>query len=271
MSYVSIPCWRGRMGNRMFQYALGKIIAKEKNLPFFSPPLIGFNETLKDNPNIPHITSNCIRTSTFGDHYVNMDLIMSTDEPILVDSYVQQSVYFKDHREYLQQLFYVKNNIRVDDDELVVHVRETDVRMCNIYIREYIYHDIIDEIKPSKISIVTDDINCNLVKDLCNRGARIATLSNANNNGDGFNDYELYDYLYMLNSKHLLMTQSSYAWWASFLGDQENVYIPFDLSNPGTWKYKPERDNQNLVFDNDKYKIRIYKDGQNINKLSCIQ
>lgn len=240
-----------KTGNRMFQFAFGKLLSLEKGVTLHSQPIPGFANTY--NYSIPFSNDNgFITTMEFGAHKVDFNILKTTNKNIVVNSYLQKHQYYTQHQSLLKNLFSVPNSVNVDKNELVIHIRGTDYRAGNVHIRDHIYLDILQRISPSKASIVTDDINTDIVKTLCKNGATVITQSNETNKGDGLNAHEMYDYLYMLKSNMLLISQSTFSWWAAFLGDQEKVIVPFDKQNEGMWKLSPGEDDIDLIFESDK-------------------
>lgn len=246
-----------KTGNRLLQFAFGKILSLQKGVPLYCQPIPGFVNTY--NYNNPIQITNTLPTSNFGAQNVDMDILLTTDKDIIINSYLQKYHYYIEHITFLQQLFAVENNITVDKDELVIHIRGTDYRDGNVHIKDHIYLDILNKLSPTKASLVTDDINTDVVKQLCNNGVRLVTQNNETNKGNGLNSYEMFDYLYMLNSNMLLLSQSTFSWWAAFLGNQEKVFIPYDVNNEGMWKINPGIDDIDLIPTNNKFQKVIYE------------
>lgn len=247
-----------RTGNRLCQFAFGLILAKEKNVPFYCQPIPGFLGTYGYS-DTSQSTPEQIKTIQFGTHNTDYSLLIDTNNTIVINSYLQKYQYFINSISFLQQLFAVDNNITVDKDELVIHIRGTDYRGGNVHIKDHIYLDILDKLSPAKASLVTDDINTDIVRQLCSRGVKLVTQSNETNRGDGLNSHEMFDYLYMLNSNMLFISQSTFSWWAGFLGNQEKVIVPYDKCNNGMWKIVPAVDDIDLVPENNKFQKIIYE------------
>jgi hypothetical protein len=245
-----------RTGNRMLQFAFGKILSLQKNVPFYSLPIPGFKNTYGYD-NIPEYNET-LETKSFGAHFVDYDILLQTNKDILINSYLQKYIYYYEHINLLQELFKVSNDIKVDKDELVIHIRGTDYKDGNIHIKDQIYLDIIDKISPFKASVVTDDINNSVIQKLNDKGVNIVTQNNVTNKGNGLNSVEMHDYLYMLNSKLLLISQSTFSWWSALLGFQEQVYVPYDKSDNGMWKITPGKDDIDLIPNLNKFNRLIY-------------
>jgi len=229
-----------RLGNRMFQIAFGTILASQKNTNCISQ--------------YRHIDSKdalSIR-KMYGDNYVDYAELLKTNKNIIVDSFVQKYRYYIDFREQIKKIFEIdpSNFKRPLDDELVIHIRETDYRAIKKSIDISFYIKIIDSLGYRKNTVVTDDCNSSLVCELKKRGcdifsSRLAKWSYS------FDDNSVADFIYMLKSKHLLISHSTFAWWAGFLGEQEHVYYP-DIDN-SMWAKSPGKDDIDLFIPNSNF------------------
>jgi hypothetical protein len=251
-----------KTGNRLCQFAFGKLLALQKDVTFSSLPIPGFKNTYNNNIGITP-TAEIIKTLNYGAHTVNYNQLLTTQNTVLINSYLQKYVYYAQHLDFLRNLFVIENSppIQTDENELVIHIRGTDYRDGNVHIDDELYFNILQKIAPKKASIVTDDINIDIVKKLYNHDNNISviTQSNLTNKGNGFNEHEIYDFVYMLNAKNLLISQSTFSWWAAFLGHQTNVYVPYIKSKNCMWKLNPERDDIDLIpNDNSKFIKLIY-------------
>jgi hypothetical protein len=245
-----------KTGNRLLQFAFGMLLSKKKGVQFYSSPIPGFKETYGYD-NVPEY-NDVIQTASFGAHFVDIDVLLQINKPILVNSYLQKHYYYSEHVSMLRQLFAVDNNVGIDKDELVIHIRSTDYRDGNVHINDNIYLDILDTLSPAKASVVTDDINTDIIQKLSKRGVKLVTQNNITNKGNGLNSVEMYDYLYMLNSNLLLISQSTFSWWAAFLGNQDSVYVPYDVQDNGMWKLSPGRDDIDLIPNDIKFNKIVY-------------
>lgn len=247
-----------KTGNRMFQVAFAKILANKKNCNFFSPPIPGFQNTHLPAQHVPSVTET-IDTLHYGAHIVDMNELLTTNKTVVVNSFLQKHIYYTEHIEMLRHLYNVDSNIEVDKDELVIHIRGTDYKAGNVHISDAIYLDILDKVSPAKASLVTDDINTDIVKQLCSRGVQLVTKTNITNRGNGLNEFEMHDFIYMLKSNLLLISQSTFSWWAAFLGHQKKVIVPYDNKKDGMWKLTPQNDDIDLIYNDPKFYKVVYE------------
>ena len=238
----------GRMGNRMFQYAFGYILAMLKNRPLYHGdiPNFGIDSRLKEGQ-----LHNFINTKSYGNNYVDMNYLLTTEETIVVDSYLQRAEYYTPYRDILKQTFKCDNLQLINQNKLVLHVRETDYIQLDAFIGYSGYKKIIETAGYTDVIIVTDNSNCETVKRLIAEGCTL--------NSEGVVDKFIYtcdnrginDFKTLLLSENIALSQSSFSWWAAFLGDHREIYFP--LTQNGTlWKESPGKDDIDLFFNGNK-------------------
>jgi len=252
MILIKFDKW-GRMGNRMFQYAFGHILSKQKDVEIFSTGIKNFN--IKDNSKKYKPSNSFIYTRGFGDNYVDYDLLLKTTNDIVVDSYVQKSKYYKDYKQLLQNVFNITTKT-INKNKLVLHVRETDYTQLNCFLGYETYKQIIKESGFSDVIIVTDNSKCETVQKLLSDGCVLNSEGIVSAFSTDNDDRAMIDFYTLLNSENIALSQSSFSWWAAFLGNHKKVYYPFRLDDKGMWKCNPGRDDVDLFYESD-YNIQI--------------
>ena len=243
--YVKFDPW-GRMGNRMFQYAFGFLLAQKKKTEFYSPELPNFNKinTTKTLPN------DYIKTSQYGNNYVDNNELLNTTKDIVIDSFVQKASYYTPHVTELRNLFNIKENL-LEENHLALHIRETDYKDLNCFLGYEFYKKIINKTGFTNIIIVTDNSNCETVQKLIAEGCKLHTEGCVDKFEHFSNNRSMQDFYFLLNSKNIAISQSSFSWWAAFLGFHENIYFPY-ISQKGMWETTPEKDDIDLFYHSEK-------------------
>lgn len=239
--YVQFHPW-GRMGNRMFQYAFGYLLAQKKGTAFYAPELPNFNKL----NTLTLLPSNFIKTSDYGNNYVDFNELINTTKDIIVDSFVQKAHYYTPYITELRKLFNIKKDT-IDDNHLALHIRETDYSSINCFLGYNFYKKIINETKFTDVVIVTDNSKCATVQKLINDGCRLYTEGYVDKFEHFSNDRSMKDFNFLLHSKNIAISQSSFSWWAAFLGNHKNIFFPY-LTQGGMWKKNPEKDDINLFY-----------------------
>lgn len=229
----------GRLGNLMFQYALARIIAEQKDyatdleLPFK-------NATMSRGKAIKS------PVEKLTGHYVDLKGILEdkSNRRIFLHGFFQQIELYTYHKDKIRTWFAIDDRFRKpDDNDLVMHVRGGDLYNKNGNAQHtpcpYSYYkNIIDETKYDKLYIVTEREDDLVVQ-------RIAK------------DYDLTvisqtimeDYYFMYHAKKLVLSVCTIAWWAGWLGKAEVVHFPMI----GYWHPKSERNEIKLQVNETRY------------------
>ena len=117
----------GRMGNRMFLYAFGKLLAIKKQCKFYCEPLPNFINTQYDIP-FTTFLNNPLYTKNYGNNYVDYKQLLEYPTDIIINSYLQKAEYYTPYKELIKNWFWLDltNKPKPENNELVIHIRETD-------------------------------------------------------------------------------------------------------------------------------------------------
>lgn len=223
------------LGNKMFINAFAYILSTIKGEELVTIPIEYFQNTLINTE--PRPLTNPLHTSKFGYQSVDIEKVMNHTGDIVVDSYVQNYEYYEKYKDTLKK-FYIESQLpSTGSIDTALHIRNGDYKTLDWYIGLNSYYKILSEIKFKHLDIVTGHIDDDVL-----------TLSNkfvANI----YNTSVINDFLFLVNSKNIILSQSTYAWWAAFLGNPEQVIIPVSRKNisKGIWIDNPGQDDINLV------------------------
>lgn len=238
-----------RMGNRMFTYALGRIIAERKGWELIADPLPNFPNTFnhKRLSDILELEIPLSIRNTCGNNKLNYETIDNHKGDIIVDSFGQQSKHYINYRDEIREWFKIENNIKVDHDELVIHIRETDYKIIGAYLGEKFYLDMIKKLNFKKNTIVTDNCKSDLNEKLLNIGCTVFSTTPISQFKIFNDDPIMNDFKYIMNANNILLSPSSFSWWATFLGTPQKVYFPV-TKDKGMWKAFPGLDDPDLFI-----------------------
>jgi hypothetical protein len=223
------------LGNKMFINAFCYIISLQKSEEFTTIPIEYFQNTLINTQY--RQLKNPLYTSSFGYQYVDMEKVLNHSGDIVVDSYVQRYQYYDNYRDDLKR-FYVESQIpSTGSIDTTLHIRNGDYKTLDWYLGLDSYYKILSEINFNSLDIVANHIDDDVMK--------LSDKYNAN----VYNSSTIEDFIFLSNSKNIILSQSTYAWWAAFLGSPENVYIPVSRKHisKGIWLDKPSIDDIDLV------------------------
>jgi hypothetical protein len=244
----------GRTGNNLFQYALGRVLAEKHGVPlvldgsWFDPPGWAMVSCLKRLDLKAHVqqrmplAARVIRRLS-GRHYWEFRGVPVLKEPLadhrfdpaflaapsscVIMGYFQTPKYFAGFEEVLREEFRTDHlpwkdatrrmGDRMESERSVaVHVRRTDyignpdAEVCG---RDY-YRQAMDRLRSRiegvRFHLFSDDPSwCH--EHLAGTDAEVCALPEAN--GDPLHDLHL-----MIQARHHIIANSSYSWWAAWLG-----------------------------------------------------
>lgn len=240
--FVQYDQW-GRMGNRMFQYAFGYQLAKVRGVKFYADGLSNFNipSTLDGTHPIDPV-----RTRSYGNNNVSFNELWTTDRDIVIDSFVQKAAYYCKRQDY-RKLFNI-SQYPIHRDKLVVHIRETDYKDIGIFLGYDFYKQLIKDSGFNDVIICTDNSECDTVKRLIADGCTLNTRGYVDKFATVSDDRAMKDFDTLLCSENIAISQSSFSWWAAYLGRHSKIIFPYKKDG-GLWKLKPELDDIDLFFN----------------------
>lgn len=249
--------FNGQVGNNLFQYFLGRCIAKEKNyrisykvmgnesniVKFDDEFLIFSGIKLPKKIEGKEIHDN---HRTFNDHIFNYSDIEG-DGKIILDGYFQNYLFYKKYKNFIKNEIYNYNNLfdtnfKPNPEDIVLHLR------LNNYpwkININFYERILQKEIYKKIWLVTDQPNHSDIFYLKNKFDCDVISSNPQN-----------DFIFLINSNKIVMSQSTYCWWASLLSKAETIYYPIvkNKNDSGIWFLEPWLNIDLFVDDEIRYK-----------------
>ena len=211
-----------RFGNNLCQYAIGRIISKQKDYSLDAVKPGNFDTEIT-----PHIGSIKIEHPPLiigRDHRINYDQIKAHKGKIIASGYFQDYENYREHKDYIKEFFSVKNR-RADvynDDTAVAHVRLTDYQTFGIGLPVKFYYEAFNLSKCSKLIVVTDDLHSPFITHLKNQIRGKVTVQST----DSWSDF-----VTLLSAKNLIISQSTFSWWAGLLSNATKIYYPISYKN----------------------------------------
>jgi hypothetical protein len=221
----------GRLGNQMFQYAVCRIVAEKNGYSFFIPN--GKYDNENDNPHL-----------WMGDDIFDLNLgiqgsynrvyqdsqqqnfnpkIFEVPDGTLLRGYFQTEKYYDEYEDKVKSWFKVKpcdesdSLIRKYEDYCFIHFRGGDyLKISQYFLPKKYYDDAKKESGFSKFVIVTDD--------------PIKAKEYFPDDIIESNSMKV-DFNLLYNAKNLIISNSSFSWWAGWLNENNNVIAPLGWFN----------------------------------------
>ncbi len=245
--------YKGRLGNHLFQYALGRIMATELGYELEASPIKGFPGTSQP---VSGARMDGDPIVLVGQSIDFQGLIRGTHmSPIVLDGYFQRYEYYRDYRtsvrDWLRPSEETRSRVlsRLRPGDVVVHVRVGDVRKrCKPNAHRVtpfaFYRSVLKRLTWDRLFLVTGDPDDALPQRLARRfGGTIVS-------GTREEDFEM-----MRAAGRLVMSASTMTWWAAWLSDAREIYFPTTGQwNPWVQRMFPSVRDVDLVVDEPRYR-----------------
>ena len=214
----------GRLANRMAQYCLGRILATELGFDLRADPLPGFPNTISWGMRGPGLPVEPL----INRHRIDLPGILSDRRPrrIVLKGLYLRYEYYRPHKEVIRRDWLAGPSAHESfgQDDLTIHIRAGDVWQsgCKGVVHpEYhalpfsFYAFIIKRHPWRQITVVTEDARDPMVQALVRRqNARVLSGSPQQ------------DFARLRASTNIVLSVSSFAWWAAWLSDARRILLP---------------------------------------------
>ena len=244
----------GRMGNNLFQYGLGRIIHEitgnrldtvnqnQDLLQTYGIPL-EHGSTRFDNQdyfkNCPDFIDGKVLPEPvmINEHPFNSveEIIGSTNNQrgLILHGFFQRYHYYTPWRDKLKEWFYLPDwgskLVMPGPEEWVFHIRHEDYLLGSNQLPFSYYDRIIEEnsSKIKKLYFVGKSLSNDTIDYFVNKYTAFKAVYYDNKSS-------IDDFKFLKAFNNIICSNSSYAWWASFLSDAERVFIPQPAA-PSYW------------------------------------
>lgn len=225
------------LGNKLFQYAFGRILAEKYNRRLVCDPIEGFPAAIPLGGNnissIPYIVDGHI--VDFGQ--------LPKDKAWALTGYFHQYRYYKDYKSQIKEWFksnYIKSVSNYGD--LVFHYRSGDFREHNCLLSPKFCLDVLRQEDFNRLHIVTD-FPSQLPKVFLDYDPVVIS-----------GNY-LDDFAYMTKFDRIFISQSTFSWWAAWLSNASRILFP--IPQNGYWS--KQRPDVNLFVDDEDRYVKCYE------------
>lgn len=233
------------LGNRLFQYCWARQIAEKKGFYFKTNPIPGFIETYNDISGIKFFENELVTPE--ATQIFDMDKIYNHLGKVIVSGYSQRYEYYVDNKKNIKKWLKIEDEDSYeipDEDDIVVNVRLGDYVSLGWDLPIEYYEEMLKNEKYKKAYVVCDEPQNSKLDKLISMGCIIK------DNTMYKNKKYIADFVFVKNAKKLIIANSTFSWWAAFLGEAK-VYYPC-IKFP--WIPNPSKNDVNLeVFDEDRY------------------
>ncbi len=238
----------GRLGNNLFQYAIGRIIAEHHGFAFncaYRPsvrfagidcgPTSTLSELAEYFPNAPLSIpgrSYSLPVQSFDvengegwrGHVIDLEGILSdrTARRLHLAGFFQRFCYFRDHQSTLRRWFTLRQTPTpycVRENDVIVNIRRGNDFRLNDWILSAAYYDRVIQALPNVGTIY-----------ICGTAIDAPLLAHLSKYSPVcFEASPVHHFAFIQRFKRIILSNSTFAWWAAFLSDAEEIYAPHSL------------------------------------------
>jgi len=237
---VELEFTGGRLGDRMFEYAFGRIIAE--NLGFAYKPkmdsnfLTPFNLTEVPGEIYDEPVQNVCGRQTYEYNLLNKICENKEKRKIRIQGFFHLYEYYKDYMHKIKQWYRLEPKKELIKNAVGVHIRNTDYPIEWRNKPEY-YIEILKKESPEKIYITSDEHGHESVQNILNNFPQAEIYNNPCAYGTMSDFSQL---------KTLILSNGSFSFWMGILSNAEKIYGPSNCVIP---KYIDL-----IVYDDSRYK-----------------
>lgn len=210
-----------QLGNRLFQYCLGRILAEQLGLALTAAPIPGFPGTMEPVAGV-HVGHPSL---VLEGHRLELDRLLADRSPrrLVLRGWFQRYAYYQPHQQAIRRWLQrpQAGGERPHPRDLVVHVRRRDYLWHGWALPFSWYERLIEQRRFRDLILVTDDPSDPFFW----RFRRYRPVLRSQSAEADFD--------YLLAARQLALSTSSFAWWAAFLGQAE--WIGFPVPCEGLW------------------------------------
>jgi len=216
--------YRSQLGNQIFQYCFARILAQRIGTILLARQIGGFKQTGTKFLGAKALT--CFKNVQIQGHNYRMQALASqgSSNHLILDGYFQRAEYFETVLQTLRDDWLFQGSLETTSSfDATIHVRGgnwiggNEKRVHSYYpmLPVSYFRSILQDHGFRKIAIVTSDKNDPVVVQLQQEfSAKV------------FSGTAIEDFMTLRRSRNVLLSVSTFSWWAAFLSFADNIFYP---------------------------------------------
>ena len=205
----------GEFGNNLFTYTYSRIMSEKNDIELVSNlPKKGYISNTEHKKGKIYNTYPIIVDDRDNPNFKTPDF--TEKKTYHICGFFQDIKYYQE-REYIKTFFNIPE-IETNEKDLVMHIRLNDYKnfgeLGTVLSPSY-YLNAIEKVSYNKLYIVTDEPSN---KEYLNNFKHLSPII--------ISEESEHDFLFMMRFKKIIIANSSFSWWAAFLGKASEVYSP---------------------------------------------
>jgi len=223
--------YSGYFGNQMMQYAAARILSKTTKyfLDAHYPTEGKFVDLnpLEDN-NIRYESNELLLSDNVWS--IDYDEVSKHRGCIHLCGYFQRYSNIKQYKKYVKNMYFFEKNKNLYNEDLIgVHIRLGEYYNYNNHLPKEYYINCITDSKKMAV-IYTDQPTHPYIQDI-KRSVDCQIFSTDINWIESKSPTQWRDFVNISSHKHIIISQSSYSWWAAWLSNASTIYYPLSYKN----------------------------------------
>ncbi len=217
-----------RLGNRLYMYAAGRLLARKLGMTLQSEPLEGFPRTRDIISGSTHAVAKIHLNG--ADPMPSWPIISNLPVPyeetidIVIEHGWVNSRYFINDRDLIKTWFGSEPLMQVDPDDVLVNVRLKEFTPLGLTLDPIYYTSVLERMTFKKLYLMTDDPD-NSYLDIFKKYNPIPITG-----------YGIEHFFKAISFKRIVMSNSTFCWWFTFVSDAKEIYFPMINGNRcGSW------------------------------------
>lgn len=229
----------GQLGNNLFQYCLGRILAENLGFKLKAGPIAGFPNT---RVQIGGYDYSEYPPYILGEQRIDLKSILC-DRPkrkIVLEGYFQRYEYYKEYKDIIKGdwlLTDIKVKKGIGANDIVVCIRRGDYLPKHALAVSY-YEEALRLADYDRVFVCTDCPSDPFIFRFGRKYKAVVRSTNA-----------LDDFAFIMGFDKIIISRSTFHWWAAFLSKAREIYFPIPL----TGRWSKEQDAELKVDDEDRY------------------
>lgn len=206
----------GNLGNKLFQYCFGRILAEKLGYKLFAKPIEGFPGTYKEVNGQVHPAGLAL---TLRGQKPDLTFVNDTTVKyhILLTGYFQRYEYYEHYAQGIKTWLAIEDNISSD---VGVNDVVLGIRRGNDYIPRHglpisYYEDALSSMQYDRVFICTNEPSDPFVRHLQKKYSAKVRSPRALDN-----------LIFIKKFKKIVISNSTFLWWAVFLSDAQEIIFP---------------------------------------------
>ena len=210
-----------RLGNRLFMYAAGRLLANKLGLTLRSEPLDGFPGT---QDFIEGQVLDTVKLNGADPIPEWPDVTRLEGHGYEIEHGFINSRYFMRDRDLIKSWLGGEPLMQPDTDAVLVNVRLKEFTSLGLALHPYYYQRVLERLEFKKLYLMTDDPENPYLDIFKKYSPELITGSGPEH------------FFKAIGFKRIVMSNSTFCWWFTFLSDAQEIFMPMLNGNRcGSW------------------------------------